>query len=132
MNESFQNQNQMPNQNPNNNPIQNQYQGQVLIQQNAPYAVASLILGIFSLLTGCLFVGLILGIIGLVLANKGTALYIQDPAKYKGYGMLHAGKVLSILGIVFGAIGLVASIVSIAIGGSLFFVSDIIDELLWF
>lgn len=120
MTETFQNQ----------NPMQNQYQGQQLMQQNAPYAVVSLVLGIVSLLTGCLFVGLILGIVGLVLANKGTALYIQDPAKYKGYGMLHAGKILSILGIVFGAIGLISSIIAIIAGGSMFFLfEDVLDML---
>lgn len=123
MTETFQNQNPMQGQ------MQNQFSAQNLMP-NAPYAVVSLVLGIVSLLTGCLFVGLILGIVGLVLANKGTALYIQDPAKYKGYGMLHAGKILSILGIVFGAIGLISSIIAIIAGGSMFFLfEDVFDML---
>ena len=120
MTETFQNQ----------NPMQNQYQGQQLMQQNAPYAVAALTLGIVSLLTGCLFIGLILGIVGLVLANKGTAMYMQAPSLYKGYGMLHTGKILSILGIVFGAIGLVTSIIALIAGGSMFFLFEDIFDIL--
>lgn len=120
MNESFQNQNLMQNQNP------------MLNQATAPYSVAALILGIFSLVTGCLFVGLILGIIGLVLANKGNRIVSLDMSAYKGIGMLRTGKTLSIIGIVFGAISLVAGVICLAIGGSFFFFEDIIDELLWF
>ena len=117
MNENFQNQNLMQNQN------------SVLNQATAPYGVAALILGIFSLLTGCLFAGLLLGIIGLVLANKGNRIVAMDLSAYKGIGMLRAGKVLSILGIVFGAISLVACIICLAIGSSFFFFEDILDLL---
>ena len=73
-------------------------------QQNAPFAVAALVLGICSLLFGCFFVGLVCGIVGLVLANKGLAVYHSNPASYSGYGMLNAGRITSILGIVFGSI----------------------------
>lgn len=38
-------------------------------QQTAPYAVASLVLGISSLVFGCFFIGLILGIVGLMDKN---------------------------------------------------------------
>ena len=87
-------------------------------KQNAPYAVAALVLGICSLLFGCFFVGLVCGIIGLVLANKGLATYNANPAAYSGFGMLKAGKVTSILGIIFGAIYVVYYIVAVAILGS--------------
>ena len=87
-------------------------------QQNAPYAVAALVLGICSLLFGCFFVGLVCGIVGLVLANKGLATYNANPAAYSGFGMLKAGKVTSILGIIFGAIYVVYYIVAVAILGS--------------
>ena len=87
-------------------------------KQNAPYAVAALVLGICSLLFGCFFVGLVCGIIGLVLANKGLAAYNANPAAYSGFGMLKAGKVTSILGIIFGAIYVVYYIVAVAILGS--------------
>lgn len=87
-------------------------------KQNAPYAVAALVLGICSLLFGCFFVGFVCGIIGAVLANKGLAVYNQSPAQYTGYGMLKAGKVTSILGIVFGAIYLVYYIIAVVILGA--------------
>ena len=73
---------------------------------NAPYAVASLVLGICSILTSCLVVGLVCGIIGLVLANKGLATYKSCPGAYDGSGLLKAGKVTSIIGIVFGSISI--------------------------
>ncbi|MGN0227354.1 MAG: CCC motif membrane protein [Paludibacteraceae bacterium] len=87
-------------------------------KQNAPYAVAALVLGICSLLFGCFFVGLVCGIVGLVLANKGLATYQTDPALYSGYGMLKAGKITSILGIIFGAIYVFYYIIAVAILGA--------------
>ena len=87
-------------------------------KQNAPYAVAALVLGICSLLFGCLFIGLVCGIVGAVLANKGLAVYNTNPSGYNGYGMLKAGKLTSILGIVFGAIYTLYYIVAVAILGS--------------
>lgn len=87
-------------------------------KQNAPYAVAALVLGICSLLFGCFFVGLVCGIVGLVLANKGLDTYQSNPASYSGYGMLKAGKVTSILGIIFGAIYVVYYIIAVVILGA--------------
>lgn len=97
-------------------------------QSTAPYAVASLILGILSLLSGCLFVGLILGIVGLVLGNKGMACVNSNPTLYTGIGMLKAGKTTSIIGIVLGGIALVWGIIAAAImGGSFFALFDLLD-----
>lgn len=87
-------------------------------QQNAPYAVAALVLGICSFVFGCFFVGLVCGIVGLVLANKGLAVYRSNPTAYSGYGMLNAGRITSILGIVFGSIYVVYYIVVVAILGT--------------
>ena len=87
-------------------------------KQNAPYAVAALVLGICSLLFGCFFVGFVCGIVGVVLANKGLAAYNLSPAQYSGYGMLKAGKMTSVLGIVFGAIYLLYYIIAVAILGA--------------
>ena len=89
-----------------------------LERRNAPYAVASLVLGICSLLFGCLFVGLVCGIIGVVLANKGLAIYKSNPAKYEGLGMLNAGKTTSIIGIVFGSVYLVYYIIVVVFLGT--------------
>lgn len=85
---------------------------------NAPYAVASMVLGIVSIVFGCFFVGLICGIIGLVLACKGQAVYNADPEKYDGGGMLKAGKVCSIIGIALSALFIIYSIVMMLALGS--------------
>ncbi len=89
-----------------------------LQKTNAPYAVASLVLGICSLVFGCFFVGLICGIVGLVLAKKGIETYEQNPDQYSGIGMLKGGKITSIIGIVFGAIYIVYYIVVVTIIGA--------------
>ena len=79
--------------------------------------VASLVLGICSLVFGCFFVGLICGIIGLVLANKGLSVCRID-SSYTGQGMLKAGKITSIIGIVLGAIYILYYIVAVLIIGA--------------
>lgn len=88
------------------------------VKQTAPYAVATLILGICSIVFGCFFVGLICGIVGLVLGGKGKKVYNESPASYTGYGMLSAGRILSIIGIIFGAIYVIYYIIAVAILGS--------------
>ncbi|MDE5544810.1 MAG: hypothetical protein K2I83_05305 [Bacteroidales bacterium] len=77
------------------------------MKETAPYAVAALVLGICSLLFACVFAGFVCAIIGLVLANKGLRYYREQPDLYGGYGMLKAGKVTSIIGIVLGAFWIV-------------------------
>lgn len=84
----------------------------------APYAVASLVLGICSLVFACLFVGFVCGIIGLVLAVKGTRIYRMNPSAYSGYGMLNAGKILSIIGIALGFIYVIYALVVVFILGA--------------
>lgn len=89
-----------------------------LQKQNAPYAVAALVLGICSLVFGCFFVGLVCGIIGVVLAKKGMNVYNSNPSLYGGYGMLNAGKITSVIGIVFGSLYIVYYIIFVAIIGT--------------
>lgn len=97
------------------------------MQKNAPNAVAALVLGILSVVCGCFFVGLIFGIIGLILASKGMKICALEPADYKNVGMLNAGKVLSIIGIVLSGVALIWAIVSAALlGGTLFFLEDLL------
>jgi len=98
--------------------MENQNTTPMMQQQNAPYAVAALVLGICSIVFGCFFVGLVLGIIGLVLANKGIREFRANPERYKGYGMLSAGRVTSIIGIVFGALYIVYYIIAVLILGA--------------
>ena len=96
----------------------------------APYAVTSMVLGIASIVFGCFLVGLVLGIIGLVLANKGYSIYNLSPQSYTGEGMLKAGKITSIIGIVFGGIYLIWFIIATVILGSSAFGFAMLEELL--
>lgn len=87
-------------------------------KQNAPYAVAALVLGICSIVFGCMFVGLVCGIIGLVLAKKGYDAYNAAPDQYTGEGMLKAGKITSIIGIILSALYIVYWVIWVAILGT--------------
>lgn len=93
-------------------------QGYPVQKPNIPNAVAAMVLGILSIVTSCWFVGLILGIIGLVLANKGKQIYETAPNNYGGYGMLNAGRITSIIGICIGGLYVLISIIYVAIVGS--------------
>jgi len=95
----------------------------------APYAVASLVLGISSLVTGCLMIGLVLGIVGLVLANKGTKEVVLAPDTYSGTGMLNAGRITSIIGIILGAVNTIGGLIAMAItGGSILWMLDLMED----
>lgn len=87
-------------------------------KKTVPNAIAVLVLGICSLVFGCLFIGLICGIIGLVLANKGIAVFYGTPEAYTGYSMLHAGKIMSIIGIVLGSLYVIYYVIVILIIGA--------------
>ncbi len=83
---------------------------------NVPNAVAALVLGILSIITSCYIIGLVLGIIGLVLANKGRQAYQETPDAYNGYGMLNAGRIMSIIGICLGGLWTLYWIIVAVIG----------------
>jgi ABC-type phosphate transport system permease subunit len=69
-------------------------------QQQLPNATAVLVLGILSIII-C-GIGAVLGIIGLVLANKDTKLYNNSPDLYTNgsYSNLKSGKICSIIGLI--------------------------------
>ncbi|MDP5001096.1 MULTISPECIES: CCC motif membrane protein [unclassified Flavobacterium] len=81
--------------------------------QKLPNATAVLILGIFSILTCCCygFISIILGAIGLVLAKKDLQLFNENPSLYTNYNNLKIGRILSIIGIILGAIYLIYIVV---------------------
>ena len=84
---------------------------------SVPNGAATLVLGILSIVTSCWFVGLVLGIIGLVLGNKGKQAYAAAPDRYTGYGMLNAGRIMSIIGICIGGFYILYAIVLVGIIG---------------
>ncbi|MEX0362870.1 MAG: CCC motif membrane protein, partial [Allomuricauda sp.] len=61
-----------------------------------------LVFGIVSIVTCCCYgvLGLIFGIIALVLANKATKLYMENPENYEGFSNVKTGKILAIIGII--------------------------------
>ena len=86
-------------------------------KQKLPNATAVLILGIFSILTCCVYGGgLIFGFIALVLAKKDIALYNSDPAGYDGYSNVNTGRILAIIGIILSIITIFAVIVGLFLG----------------
>ena len=83
-----------------------------------PNATTVLVLGICSIVFSCVFVGLVLGIIGIVLSGKGRKMYKEAPALYEGYGQLNAGFIMSIIGTCIGALYTLYYIIVILIIGS--------------
>jgi len=70
-------------------------------QQKLPNSTLILVFGILSIVTCCCygFIGLILGVIAIVLANKATALYAENPEGYTGFQNVKTGKILAIIGV---------------------------------
>jgi len=90
-------------------------------KQTLPNAVAVLVLGICSIVFSCFFVGIILGIIGLVLSGTGRKAYKAEPDKYEGNGMLNAGFILSIVGLALSTLYVIYYLIVVSIlGGTAF------------
>lgn len=93
------------------NPITNMENSILSNNQNQsplPNATTSLVLGILSLVF-CVFygiVGFVLGIIGLVLANKDRKLYQLNPELFtkSSYNNSNAGRTCSIIGVILSSI----------------------------
>lgn len=80
-------------------------------EPEAPYSVASLTLGIISIIISAIgFIGVASGIIGLVLANNGLAQYNQNPSAYSNANKIKIGRITSIIGILLSGIVSVYSI----------------------
>ena len=98
--------------------MENQYQQQNFQpKETLPNATAVLVLGICAIVFSCFFIGLICGIIGLVLAQKGRAMYRENPNLYEGYGQLNAGWIMSIIGVILGGLYVIYALIwGLAIG----------------
>ncbi|MEO6348293.1 MAG: CCC motif membrane protein [Aquaticitalea sp.] len=81
-------------------------------KQQLPNATLILVFGILSIVTCCCYgiIGLPLGIIALVMANKATAVYAANPELYTGFQNVKTGRILAIIGIVLNAIYLIYAI----------------------
>ncbi|WP_299391585.1 CCC motif membrane protein [uncultured Gelidibacter sp.] len=89
-------------------------------KQQLPNSTLILVFGIISIVTCCCYgvIGLPLGIIALVMANKATALYASNPELYTGFQNVKTGKILAIIGIVLNSIFLLYVIYMFATLGS--------------
>jgi len=81
-------------------------------KQQLPNSTLILVLGILSIATCCCYgvIGLPLGIVALIMANKSTAVYAANPELYTGFQNVKTGKILAIIGIILNAIYLVYAI----------------------
>lgn len=88
-------------------------------QQKLPNSTLILVFGILSIVTCCCYgvVGLILGIVALILANKATTVYAANPELYTGFQNVKTGKILAIIGIVLNALTLIYMIWIISVFG---------------
>ena len=86
-------------------------------KEKLPNSTAVLVLGICSIIFGCFFIGIILGIIGLNMAGKGRKMYRDNPELYDGYGALNAGWIMSIIGTILGSLYTIYYIVLLALLG---------------
>lgn len=75
-------------------------------KQQLPNSTLILVFGIISVVTCCCYgiIGLPLGIVALVMANKATTIYAANPEIYTGFQNVKTGKILAIIGIVLNAI----------------------------
>ena len=77
-------------------------------QLNKGKAVASMVLGIISIVTSFVpVIGLGLGVLAITFYKKANKLINENPKQYGGHGMAIAGLVTGIIGIVLGVIYLI-------------------------
>ena len=97
-------------------------------QQSLPNATGVLVLGILSIVFCFCYgiIGITLGIIGLIMANKAIKLYMASPETYTegSYKNVKAGKVCAIVGLCLSSLWIVILIIYVVffaavIGGGL-------------
>lgn len=88
-------------------------------KQTLPNATLILVFGILSLVGCCCtgFLGIIFGIIAIVMANKATVVYNENPELYDGYNNVKTGKILGIIGLILSIISTAYSVFMFATVG---------------
>ena len=93
-------------------------------QMPVPNSTAVLVLGILSIVLCFCYgiIGMVLGIIAIVLASKGTTLYKENPNAYSlsSFNNLKAGKICGIIGISLSALYLILIVIYIVVLGTAF------------
>lgn len=110
--------------NTNNQFSQNNPNPKMQYHPPVPNATAGLVLGILSIVFSFCYgiVGLILGIVGLIQANKAIQLYESNPDAYypSSYENAKAGRVTSIIGLVLSSLVFIYIIFVLVLIGSVF------------
>ena len=88
-------------------------------QKPLPNAIATLVLGILSIITGCYVIGLVLGIVALILSKEPMKLYREDPTLWSDYAMLNAGRITAIIGTVLGGLSVLFWVVYVGLIGAI-------------
>lgn len=100
---------------------QNTGQSAHLPLESVPYSTITLVLGILSIIGCCIYgvTGLVLGIIALILASKGSKAYYNNPEKYNPgtWNNIKAGRVCAIIGIIFSILVIILLVTIISIVG---------------
>lgn len=86
-----------------------------IIKEDLPNATATLVLGILSIVFCwcCYLPGITMGIIAIVMGNKGRALYRENPLNYTetSFKNLNAGFICGIIGLSLTGISLLRAVV---------------------
>ncbi|NQX98325.1 MAG: hypothetical protein HRT73_10680 [Flavobacteriales bacterium] len=92
------------------------------MQQSLPNATGALVLGILSIVFCFCYglIGIILGIIGLIMANKALKVYLASPEAFteSSYKNVKAGRICSIIGLCLSSLYIVVIIIYIGIIGA--------------
>jgi len=90
------------------------------LQQKLPNAVATLILGILSIVGGCCYgiPGIIMAIIALVISANSNKLLKANPEGYSDAGNHKAGRICAFIGLGLGAMWFLFWIVYVVILGA--------------
>ncbi len=101
-------------------------------RQELPNSTLILIFGILSIIGCCCYgvVGLVFGIITILMAQKATNIYNENPEMYNGYQNVKTGKILAVIGIVLSAFVLIIGIISLIIFGGLEGIQDMQREMM--
>ncbi len=101
-------------------------------RQELPNSTLILVFGILSIIGCCCYgiMGLVFGIIAMLMAQKATKIYNENPEMYNGYQNVKTGKILAIIGIALSALVLIIGIVSFIIFGGLEGIQEIQREML--
>jgi predicted RND superfamily exporter protein len=101
-------------------------------RQELPNSTLILIFGILSIIGCCCYgvVGLVFGIIAILMAQKATNIYNENPEMYNGYQNVKTGKILAVIGVVLSALVLIIGIVSLIIFGGLEGIQDMQREMM--